>query len=88
MSHPNLWRNVLRELFCVLRSGRMEGRTDMTQQIVSLRNVAKGPENVVFSAYSVLYRNKTIFPHPSQTNMTVNVNFALPICGFIFPQTT
>jgi len=66
----------------------MEGRTDTTQQIVTLRNVAKAPKNVEASVYSVLYGNKTIFPHPSQTNMSVNVEFTLPIRGFIFPQTT
>ena len=54
MSHPNLRRNVLRELFHVLPSGWMEGRTNMTQQIVAFRNVAKGPENVEASAYLVL----------------------------------
>jgi len=60
----------------------------MTQQIVALRNVARAPKNVEAFAYSVLYGNKTIFAHPSQTNMTVSVDFVLPIPGFVFPQTT
>jgi hypothetical protein len=66
----------------------MEGRTDMTQQIVAIRNFAKEAKNVEASVYLVPYGNKTIFAHPSQTNMTVNVEFALPFRGFTFPQTT
>jgi hypothetical protein len=66
--------------------GWMDGQKDMAQQIVALRNVAKAPKNVEASAYSVLCGNKTIFAHPSQTNMTVSVEFVLLIPGFLFPQ--
>jgi hypothetical protein len=46
------------------------------------------PKKIEASAYSVPYGNKVTFSYPSQTNMAVNMDFVLPICGFIFLQTT
>jgi hypothetical protein len=66
----------------------MEGRTDMMQQILALRNVAKALKTLRLLHIQFCTEKKIIFPHPSQTNTTVNVDFSLPIRGFIFPQKT